>query len=330
MTAGLLTVKEQDPELVSIVIPVHNAESYIGTCLEHVLGQTHDRLQVLLVDDGSTDKSVQIVDDAAARDGRVTAIHQQNAGPAAARNAGLDQVEGAWVMFVDADDEIETDYVEQMLALAREDRADIVVSDCMIEEDGVRSRFGMIVPNCCYEGAAEVYADFMRDHIPWSLWGKLYRTVLFSDLRFSEENYIAEDLEANARLFAKKGIVVSTTDGAGYCYHVVAGSIDHSFDERYLRQFSVFDDVTSRAVEAGLVAPDLAAVFYERRVLNCFGKAVKADALDKRVSRAFADAIASYRADAIACPEAPDWLVRQLRVSRFGMSALAALYRARG
>ena len=91
-------------ETVSIIIPVYNSEPYLSRCLDSVLAQTYPKIEVLLIDDGSTDNSYAICQQYAQRDSRMKVIHQQNQGAAAARNTGLDNATGEYIMFCDSDD----------------------------------------------------------------------------------------------------------------------------------------------------------------------------------------------------------------------------------
>lgn len=100
---------------ISIILPVYNVEPYVGKCLESVLAQTHENLEVICVDDGSTDRSGQICREFAERDSRVVVLHKENGGPASARNMGLNIFTGDYVGFVDPDDWIEPDMCELLL-----------------------------------------------------------------------------------------------------------------------------------------------------------------------------------------------------------------------
>lgn len=112
---------------VSIIIPVYNAEKYITAMAESAINQTHKNIEVILVDDGSTDACGGICDDLAVGDSRVRVIHKENGGVSSARNAGLDAARGEYVCFADADDLLSPKLVEDNLALARQHNADIVV-----------------------------------------------------------------------------------------------------------------------------------------------------------------------------------------------------------
>ena len=91
-------------KLVSIIIPVYNTENYINICVKSIVAQTYSNIQIILVDDGSTDASAKLCDDWATKDKRIFVLHQRNSGVSAARNSGIEYASGKWIMFVDADD----------------------------------------------------------------------------------------------------------------------------------------------------------------------------------------------------------------------------------
>lgn len=114
---------------VSIIIPVYNVELYLSECLESVLRQTYEYLEVILIDDGSTDSSGRICDEYAAKDNRTVVVHQKNAGAANAKNAGLDLSTGDYIAFVDSDDIVDEKWIETMLMHLTKEDADLVECD---------------------------------------------------------------------------------------------------------------------------------------------------------------------------------------------------------
>ena len=118
--------------LISIIVPVYNVEKHLPRCIDSILAQREVALELVLVDDGSTDGSGAVCDGYAARDGRVCVIHQRNAGVSAARNAGIERARGDFVGFVDSDDEIACDMYAYLLGLALQNGADMAV--CRYDE----------------------------------------------------------------------------------------------------------------------------------------------------------------------------------------------------
>lgn len=117
-------MKEQ--KLISVVIPVYNVEKYIRESLDSIINQTYKNLQIILIDDGSTDSSGSICDEYAASDDRITVIHQKNAGAGAAKNTGLDLIQGEYFSIIDSDDYIELNMYEKMVCYMENYRVDVV------------------------------------------------------------------------------------------------------------------------------------------------------------------------------------------------------------
>jgi len=128
-----------DGPLISVIIPVYNVEPYLVRCLDSVLTQTYANLEVLIVDDGSTDASGMICDEQAKKDDRVRVMHKANGGVSSARNAGLDAAHGDWVAFIDADDWIVTDMFEKLLRAALENGAQMAGSGYVLYNPGGNS-----------------------------------------------------------------------------------------------------------------------------------------------------------------------------------------------
>ena len=120
-------------ERISVIVPIYNTEKYLARCIESILCQTYTNLEIILVDDGSTDKSGDICDFYARKDNRVKVVHKENGGAAAARNFALNMVTGQYIGFVDSDDYIEPIMYQSMIQIAEEYDCDVVMCDCVKE-----------------------------------------------------------------------------------------------------------------------------------------------------------------------------------------------------
>lgn len=193
--------------MLTVIVPVCNAERYLPQCLESIFAQTHRDLEVIVVDDGSTDGSGVIADDIARRESRLRVIHQPNAGVSSARNAGLRNARGEFVAFVDADDTIAPAMYATMLANIG--GCDLVMCNLLwVEPDGrelpMDSRNGELLLNGG-DWLAELIAHrLMSQTIPPSPCNKIYRREILSAaaLAFDETLARAEDIDFNARVFA--------------------------------------------------------------------------------------------------------------------------------
>lgn len=201
--------KDMKP-LISVIIPAYNIENYIERCLESVCGQTYDNLEIIVVDDGSTDSTGKIIDEIAMTDCRVVPIHKENGGVSAARNTGLDKACGDYIGFVDGDDIIEKDMYEILLNNALSYGADI--SHCgyqMVFHDRVDYYYntGQMRLQDNYQG---VYDLIKADIVEPGLWNKLFKKELFLGKYLDEQIKINEDLLLNYYLFkdANKSVFV--------------------------------------------------------------------------------------------------------------------------
>ena len=114
-------------ELISVIIPVYNVEQYVESCLNSVIDQSYTNLEIILVDDGSTDRSGEICGQYALKDSRIKVIHEENAGLGEARNRGLRIASGDYICFVDSDDWIEEDYCKELAQAAERTNSDIAI-----------------------------------------------------------------------------------------------------------------------------------------------------------------------------------------------------------
>lgn len=135
--------------LVSIIIPIYNVEKYLERCVKSVIEQSYTNLEIFLVDDGSPDNSGAIADSLAKNDKRIKVIHQKNKGLSGARNTGIKQATGEWIMFVDSDDFIDSDMVKTMLNIAIKNKAEIVACNVdRVSDDGHINYYGDV--NECF------------------------------------------------------------------------------------------------------------------------------------------------------------------------------------
>ncbi len=183
-----------DNPLVSVIIPVFNAEAWIRRCLDSVLGQSYERLEVIAVSDGSTDGSESILRDYESRDSRFIFLCQENLGVSAARNHGLAKARGDWICFVDADDYVHVDYVKSMLREALDHDADAVSINFYLElPRGWRLPYPFIILRKQLTGKEAVKQCFRMLHFPTFVWNKLFRRSLFTDQALSFPPIIYED-----------------------------------------------------------------------------------------------------------------------------------------
>lgn len=176
---------------VSIIIPVYNVEKYLPECLDSVVNQTYKELQIIVVDDGSTDSSGEICDQYAEKDNRITVIHQVNAGAANAKNTGLDNVKGEYLAFVDSDDWVELNWIETLINAM--EKYDVDVVEC---------GFDNIFVNAVEEGKVykeeiltteDYFKQYNENWVSVIFWNKLFRAELTDGIRFRKERRCIDD-----------------------------------------------------------------------------------------------------------------------------------------
>lgn len=174
-----------ETELISVIVPVYNMERYLRRCVDSILHQTYRNLEVLLVDDGSTDASGAICDEYAAQEERVTAVHQKNGGLSAARNAGLERAQGTYLCFVDSDDFLDSRMLETLCRDLQEQDADVaVVGFRMFEREEELAPAELAVPVQCMTGREAIRSTLVSDELGDFAWNKLYKWELFRDIRY--------------------------------------------------------------------------------------------------------------------------------------------------
>lgn len=192
-------VKVKDA-LVTVIVPVYNVAQYLDRCVESIVNQTYANLQVILVNDGSTDGSGALCDEYANRDERVTVIHQANGGLSAARNAALDSAGGDFITFVDSDDWIHQQFVERLLSMACIGPADIAIAGLIKPPlDAISADFDREIPVLLTP--VEAIDQLLGPNHPLFVvaCGKLFRRRVLGDLRFPtgrlhEDEFIAHRL----------------------------------------------------------------------------------------------------------------------------------------
>ena len=230
--------------LVSVIIPVFNVSDYLPRLMETVLSQTHRDLEVVLVDDGSSDGTGEICDSFAGLDPRVRVTHTPNRGVADARNTGIDSASGDYIVFADGDDYLAPDHVEYLLRLCIDNDADMSCCAWNPDDNGRISKcsYRKTEPGL-YKGRHEAMRALLTTRLmSSSVWGKMYKRELFSGVRFPEGSNYYEDDATMYRIVANADSAM-VGDKATYYYTLRDDSMIHrSFNENNLRMISVFEE----------------------------------------------------------------------------------------
>lgn len=181
-------------DLISVIVPIYNVEKYLNKCLESIINQTYNNLEIILIDDGSTDSSGKICDEWAQNDKRIVVKHVKNGGVSKARNIGLDFANGKYIGFVDPDDFLSLDMYSELINKINSDDYSIV---CCNHFYGSEQNFKKYIP---------IENDIIMNNIEYqefslkyggTLWNRLYKKELIDKIRFSDNIVILEDLLFN-------------------------------------------------------------------------------------------------------------------------------------
>lgn len=193
MLNAIYKMKKAPDCLVTIIVPVYNVEKYIGDCVNSIINQTYNNLEIILVNDGSNDRSAFLIDQFARNDSRINVLHKQNGGVSSARNAGLSVAHGDYVCFVDADDRIAPEFVEHFMHIAVQNNADLVMSTQTIEgslkEESNNHKFEIWTSE---KSTSEIlYAKF-----PIGCWNKIFKrsVIVENNMSFPVGFFMGEGL----------------------------------------------------------------------------------------------------------------------------------------
>lgn len=204
--------------LLSVIVPVYNVAEYLPRCIDSILSQTFTNFELILVDDGSQDKSGDICDDYAQKDSRIKVIHKENGGAGSARNAGLDKSRGAYIMFVDPDDKLGTiDTIEKNLYILRKYTDYCFVQFPALWNYGKTSDKILSHEKKIYTDKNSILHAFFDLQITGVVWDKIYDSRIFAHVRFPDLRYYEDVYFIIDVLKYTNTVVISDQGYYDYC-----------------------------------------------------------------------------------------------------------------
>lgn len=277
-------------KLITIIVAVYNIEEYLQRCVDSILAQTYRRLEIILVDDGSSDRSGELCDAYAGKDSRIKVIHKKNGGLSDARNAGMDIAQGEYIGFVDGDDWIDTDMYRAMYAACEENKAQVAV--CRYKQITKKGIIDASTGNSVLLSkteALEIYVCGDERYLIYnSVWSKLFAAGLIKDMRFPVGKN-SEDIMFTTRAFCnmERCVYLDTAyynyvlDREGSIMNVKAG------ERRIQNELPFWREQIAYIAEAGMPElSDKAAYHFYRRMLFYF-----IDFMDNKQTRSYAGEI---------------------------------------
>lgn len=222
---------ENNP-LLSIIVPVYNVENYVASCLDSLLGQEYQNIEIILVDDGSKDNSYQICQFYADRDTRIKLYQQENQGLSVTRNNGLKYAKGDLITFLDSDDEILPDTYHAAVKLLMSQAGCDHVQFPLFKEVGTDKSYRVDNNYPPIFGMDAMLSNWIIErHISWIVCNKIYRAELLRQLSFIPGIYFEDNIYISQMLKLSKGICFS--DLGGYLYYARPGSITNTHTTRH-------------------------------------------------------------------------------------------------
>ncbi len=249
-------------KLVSIIVPVYNVEAYLTRCINSLIKQTYKSIEIILVDDGSTDQSAQICDAVASSDDRIVVVHKNNGGLASARNCGLKISKGEYVTFVDSDDWIELDTIESMMFVCEKKLSDMVICGRYKEYDNKKTQtFNVLDSEVTWDCQESLKRLLLWDAIDSSVCDKLFRKSLFNNIVFPEGR-LHEDIPVTYQLIIRANTITHIAQPKYHYYQRAYGITRSSYSPQKMDLY-LFALEVSEYVKAHFPALTCEANFFE-------------------------------------------------------------------
>ena len=248
--------------LVSVILPIYNIQSYLPKCMESLYNQTYDNLEIMMIDDGSTDESGKLCDEYAKNDDRIVVIHKENGGLSDARNVGIEKARGEYITCIDPDDYVDSDYIFYLLMLVEKYDTTMSIAQHRVHYDN-----GSIKENG-KEGDSVLSTDkclermLYHDVIDTSAWGKLYHRSLFFNVRYPKGK-LFEDIGTTYKLIMQcDRIAVGYESKYNYVFHnnsIVNGAFN-------IKKLDLMEMTDMMGQDVERIYPDLHNAILRRRV----------------------------------------------------------------
>lgn len=271
----------QETPLISVIVPVYNVEAFLPVCIESIINQTYKNLEIVLVDDGSSDACPEICNNYEKKDKRIKVIHKENGGLSDARNVGLNEAKGSYITFVDSDDYLGKNFVEITVNRCLKNDADICICDYISVEEKqnayVHRKQTLEKVYSNRECLINTYSPTIHG-MEFVAWGKLYRIDLFkkNNIVFPKGKIHEDTFTTYKVIYNARKIVM--VDYVGYYYRQRSGSI---MNKKFNKKRLVMSDATKEACEFFLLNKeeelfDYAVNYHIKTSLNLYSSIIEA------------------------------------------------------
>lgn len=276
--------------LISVIVPVYNGQDYLAKCIESIENQTYENLEVIIINDGSTDDTGRVCVKLKEKYENIHIITMEDEGVSAARNAGLDMAKGAFVTFVDADDRLRPRTLQSLFEGIMETGSDIC--GCSFQMWKQEEEWESFLSKRYRVDTAQKYtpANYLKDEILRGnsrCWSKLYRRAVIGNLRFQRGLSIGEDMLFLVELLPYvRGIAEITYPGYGY-YQNPKGAMNRAFSPKYMDQITCWELARERVVEIEESLKDQVTAILIMAIMLTVGKLAFLSGAERRKSRQY-------------------------------------------
>lgn len=230
-----------EEDLISVIVPIYNVERYLAACLDSIVSQDYKNLEIILINDGSSDFSFNIAEKYAEKEDRITVYTYENAGLSEARNRGLSVATGKYITFVDSDDMLLPKALTMMMRVSRETGADIVEGKTIKGKTHGEIKYKNFYKTSTFSPLEAIEDVLYQKHLLPSMCGKLFKKDLFDDLTF-EKGILYEDLDFFYRIFEKASLI-ALTEFPVYFYRINEDSIINTWQPGRLDVLKVTEKI---------------------------------------------------------------------------------------
>lgn len=258
---------------ISVIVPAFNAGNTLRDCLDSILTQSYSNIEVVVVDDGSTDETYSIIQQYEQMDSRVIGYRKTNGGQSSARNFGLRLITGSYFLYIDSDDVVLPNIVQELYNTVIYQDVNISMCGLVYKTDSYENKMFCDIGRI--DGRESIIKAFLQERIMHGPVCKLYKSDIYKDIEF-KEGIIFEDVEYLSRVYLKTDSV-AICDYPGYVFYVRQGSTTHSvFSEKYLDILKVTALIEDRIKESGLLCEKELSAFVLKQYITFLGYVIHA------------------------------------------------------
>lgn len=287
---------------ISVIIPVYNVKQYIERCIDSILNQTYKNIEIILVDDGSTDGCDEICNMYAEKDKRIKVVHIKNSGVSNARNVGLKLANGNFITFVDADDYIDMTCIEKMYKLCTDEQCDIGIIGILENNELAKKTNASGESTNMVLSAEDALKEMLNEKYYYgNVWGKIYKTNIWKDTYFNENTAIGEDMEVLYKVLLKSNKVNVNTNERLYYYtkNRNDSATKSNYNKNWEKEIAICENILKECRENHKDVFPFALKRYIRINYSCIVKILTYDSKNKEIYTELRKNILKYKKDGI-------------------------------